>query len=181
MRLGTLLHFLLDRLRQLGNRRVQPIQQLQQNPAVAGWPRGLTETPPVALVRAPSTTSFCSAAPRSEPPLATGSSSGCAPAPSGAGATAVAADPGSPNSVPRSAETDLPRATAEYAAHSGDRSSACVPASLGSRQRHQSRARIQLRQQSLEPARMPTGFHPHAHLPSLDREIAVELLRFLAM
>jgi hypothetical protein len=30
MRLGTLLHFLLDRLRQLGNRRVQPIQQLQQ-------------------------------------------------------------------------------------------------------------------------------------------------------
>jgi hypothetical protein len=26
----TLLHFLLDRLRQFGNRRVQPIQQLQQ-------------------------------------------------------------------------------------------------------------------------------------------------------
>ncbi|MFZ0897792.1 MAG: hypothetical protein WA239_26565 [Candidatus Sulfotelmatobacter sp.] len=40
---------------------------------------------------------------------------------------------------------------------------------------------VQFRQQSLEPARMPTGFHPHAHLPSLDREIAVELLRFLAM
>jgi hypothetical protein len=28
---------------------------------------------------------------------------------------------------------------------------------------------------------MPTGFHPHAHLRSLSREIAVELLRFLAV
>jgi hypothetical protein len=28
---------------------------------------------------------------------------------------------------------------------------------------------------------MPTGFHPHAHLHSLGREIAVELLRFLAV
>jgi hypothetical protein len=26
-----------------------------------------------------------------------------------------------------------------------------------------------------------TGFHPHAHLPALCREIAVELLRFLAV
>ena len=30
-------------------------------------------------------------------------------------------------------------------------------------------------------ARMPTSFHPHAHLHSLDRQIAVELLRFLAV
>src|SRR5229473_5462453 len=28
---------------------------------------------------------------------------------------------------------------------------------------------------------MPTGFHPHAHLHSLGCEIAVELLRFLAV
>ena len=40
---------------------------------------------------------------------------------------------------------------------------------------------VQLRQQPLKPARMPTGFHPHAHLHSLGREIAVELLRFLAV
>src|SRR5713226_10362564 len=28
---------------------------------------------------------------------------------------------------------------------------------------------------------MPTGFHPHAHLLSLGRELTVELLRFLAV
>ena len=28
---------------------------------------------------------------------------------------------------------------------------------------------------------MPTGFHPHAHLHSLGRQFAVELLRFLAV
>src|SRR5579863_1549486 len=38
---------------------------------------------------------------------------------------------------------------------------------------------VQFRQQSLEPARMPTGFHAQAHLLSLGREIAVELLRSL--
>ena len=40
---------------------------------------------------------------------------------------------------------------------------------------------VQLRQQSFKPACMPTGFHPHAHLHSLGREIAIELLRFLAV
>ena len=39
----------------------------------------------------------------------------------------------------------------------------------------------QFRQHSLKPARVSTGFHPHAHLYSLRREIAIELLRFLAM
>src|ERR1700730_15359377 len=39
----------------------------------------------------------------------------------------------------------------------------------------------QLRQQSLAPARVPTGFHPHAHLHSLGGEIGVELLRFLTV
>src|SRR6267154_3107133 len=40
---------------------------------------------------------------------------------------------------------------------------------------------VQLRQQSFKPARLPTGFHPQPHLYSLCREIAVELLRFLAV
>src|ERR1017187_10822899 len=38
---------------------------------------------------------------------------------------------------------------------------------------------LQFRQQPFKPARMPAGFHPHTNLPSLGREIAVELLRFL--
>src|SRR5438445_7519310 len=85
------------------------------DPLVAGWPSQLTETTPVALVPAPPTASSCNVALRSELPLATGSSVGCAPAPSGA--TAAVAGPGSPHSVPRSAETDPPPATAEYAVH----------------------------------------------------------------
>src|SRR5713226_8212051 len=87
------------------------------DPPVVGWPRELTETTPVALVPAPPTASSCNVALRSELPPATGSSAGCAPAPCGAGATAVAAHPGSPSSAPRSAETDSPPATAEYVVH----------------------------------------------------------------
>ena len=41
--------------------------------------------------------------------------------------------------------------------------------------------KLQLRQQSLKPARVPTGFHPHAHLHSLCRESPIELLRSLAV
>src|ERR1700693_3931512 len=40
---------------------------------------------------------------------------------------------------------------------------------------------VQFRQQSLEPARLPAGFHPHAHFHSLGRELTVELLRCLRM
>src|SRR6202158_2637556 len=40
---------------------------------------------------------------------------------------------------------------------------------------------MQLRQQSLKPARVPTRFHPHPHLHPLRREIAIELLRSLAV
>ena len=57
--LGKLLGLLINRLTQFRNRRVQPIQQLQQNAVVAGSPRGLSETTPVALVHAVATTSFC--------------------------------------------------------------------------------------------------------------------------
>src|SRR6516164_3970276 len=74
------------------------------DPPVAGLPRGLGERLLVVLVRALSTASSCTVALPSERPLATGSSLACALAPSGAGATGVAADPGSPNSLPRSVE-----------------------------------------------------------------------------
>src|SRR5450432_4562826 len=40
---------------------------------------------------------------------------------------------------------------------------------------------VQFRQQPLKPARMPAGFHPYAHFHSLCRQLAVELLRFLAV
>src|SRR5713101_5123412 len=38
---------------------------------------------------------------------------------------------------------------------------------------------VQFRQQSLEPARMPTGFYPHTHFHSWCCEVTVELFRFL--
>ena len=41
--------------------------------------------------------------------------------------------------------------------------------------------KLQLTEQSFKPACMPTGFHPHAHFHPLDRQIAVEPLRFLAV
>src|SRR5215831_2796813 len=74
------------------------------DPRLADSPTGLGECFPVVLVRAPSTASFCTVVLRSELPLAICSSLACALAPSGAGATAVAADPDSPNSLPRSWE-----------------------------------------------------------------------------
>src|SRR4029077_10682172 len=41
--------------------------------------------------------------------------------------------------------------------------------------------KLQFAQQSLEPARMSTGLHPHAYLLSLGRQLTVELLRGLAV
>jgi hypothetical protein len=41
--------------------------------------------------------------------------------------------------------------------------------------------KLQLTEQSFKPARMPAGFHPYTHLHSLGRQIAVELLRLLAV
>src|SRR6266852_9600436 len=125
----TLLYFLLNRLRQLGNRRVQLVQQLQAGRAGAGSPRVLTGTPLVVPVPLPATTSSCSVSLRSEPRLAADSSSACVPVPSGAGATAVAADHDFPSSVPRSAESHLSALISESAGHPGGPSSACVPAS----------------------------------------------------
>ncbi len=40
---------------------------------------------------------------------------------------------------------------------------------------------VQFRQESLEPARMSTGFHAHTHRRSLGRQLTVELLRRLTV
>ena len=40
---------------------------------------------------------------------------------------------------------------------------------------------IQFRQESLEPARMPTGFHPHAPFYSVGCQVTVERFCFLGM
>src|ERR1039458_8309762 len=40
---------------------------------------------------------------------------------------------------------------------------------------------IKFRQQSLEPASLPAGFHSHTNLHPLCRQITVEFLRFLAV
>src|SRR5215471_19159756 len=40
---------------------------------------------------------------------------------------------------------------------------------------------FQFPQQSLEPARVSTGFHPHTHLLSLGNEVAIKLLRSLTV
>src|SRR5580658_10125366 len=41
--------------------------------------------------------------------------------------------------------------------------------------------KVQFRQQSFKPARLPARFHPNTYLPLLCREITVELLRCLRM
>src|SRR6267143_4324634 len=69
------------------------------DPSVAGSPTELAGMPPAVFVPRPATASSCSGDLRSGLPLATGSSSACAPAPCGAGATTVAADRDSPSSV----------------------------------------------------------------------------------
>src|SRR6202042_1931710 len=81
----------------------------------------------------------------------------CAPAPSGADAIAVAADPDSPHSVPRSWENDSPSATAEYAAHPADPSSASVRASWRSRWRPRPTTRS-----SVPPGVAQTSVHAHS-------------------
>src|SRR5215469_15896423 len=40
---------------------------------------------------------------------------------------------------------------------------------------------LQLRQQSLKPPRLPTGFHSHTQLPTAGYKFAIKLFRFLAM
>src|ERR1019366_3078138 len=153
----------------------------------AGWPTAPTGMPPVVPVPLPATTSSCSAGLRSAPPLAADSSSACAPAPSGAGATAVAADPDSPSSVPRSAESDLRATISESAAHLGDPSSACVPASCGSPLRPRSTTQTATRRATAQTsvhARSPPsprapsspGSRDHGRTSPLPRGAAVAAL-----
>src|SRR6266851_8650211 len=115
---------------------------------------------PVASGRLPATISSYSVGLHSEPPPAAGSSVACAPAPCGAGATAVAADRDSPHSVPRSVESHPSAASAECVGHPGDPSSACVLASWRSRWRPRSTT-----QSSVPPAIARTSAHVH-WLPS---------------
>src|SRR5215471_1576420 len=68
----------------------------------------------------------------SAPPPAVDSSLASAPAPCGADATAVAADRGSPSSLPRSVENPPSAGASGYAEHPRDPSSACVLVSPGS-------------------------------------------------
>src|ERR1700716_3168593 len=65
--------------RQLGNPRVQLIQQAPEGRFDAGSPRLLTGTTPVVAVRLPATTSSSSVSLRSEPRLAADSSSASVP------------------------------------------------------------------------------------------------------
>ena len=104
-----------------------------------------------------------------------------APLPPAGNVIAVGADRDFPSSVPRSVESHPSAASAECVGHPDDPSSACVLASSRSRWRPRPQLNVQFRQQSLEPARMPAGFHPHAHFHSLRRQVTVELLRFLTM
>src|SRR4029077_5134984 len=83
-----------------------------------------------------------------------------APAPSGGGATAVAANRDFPSSVPRSAENHLSALISESVAHPGDPSSVCVLACYGSRPRPRSTT-----QSSAPPAAVQTSAPVH-WLPS---------------
>jgi hypothetical protein len=66
----TLLHFLLDRLAQFGDHRIQTVQQTPADPVGADSPREPTETTPVVPVPAPATIPSCSVSLRSGPLLA---------------------------------------------------------------------------------------------------------------
>jgi len=96
-----------------------------------------------------------------------------------AGAIAVAADPGSPSSAPRSAGNDLREANTGSAAHPGDPSSACVLASYDLYRVSYQRLKLQLGHESFEPACMPAGFHANVDLLARSRQTTIEPLRVL--
>src|SRR4029434_3044453 len=71
-------------------------------------------------------------------------------------------------------QSSVPPAVARTSAHTHCASARAAPGASAHRPH-----KVQFRQQSLEPARPPTGFHPHPHLLALGRQLTVELLRFL--
>jgi hypothetical protein len=103
------------------------------------------------------------------------------PAPSGAGATAFAQIAILPTRYPDPWKVILQQQAQNVLCIQaiGLLLTFALPADLGGIPDPQ--LNVQLRQQSFKPARLSTGFHSHAHLYSLGREIAVELLRFLAV
>jgi len=157
---GALLHFLLDRLRQLSDRRGHRSSKLSRSrrrrlahganrndsscfrPA-SRHKRFLQRGPSLSattcnwfMIRVRACTIRCP------------------------GATAVAADPDSPSSLPRSAESDLRATISESAEHPGDRSSACAPAGFDLGCVPDPQLKLQFRKQSFKPARMPACLHP---------------------
>ena len=130
-------HFLPHRLGQLREGRMPSIQQLQQ---IATAPAG----PRRQLKRFQFLASVCSPQPQLTAQafvqgygLQLISSPGCASAPGGVAATAVAAGHGCPSSVSRSAENDFPAARPGYGGRPGERSRsnqrACPLASIPTR------------------------------------------------
>ena len=138
-------HFLPHRLGQLREGRMPSIQQLQQ---IATAPAG----PRRQLKRFQFLASVCSPQPLlttqafvQELWLAVDSSPGCASAPGGGAATAVAASHGCPSSVSRSAENDFPAVRPGYGGRPGERSSAGVLACSVSRWPRRSTTRSAVR------------------------------------
>src|ERR1039457_3409525 len=180
-RLGIFLRFLLDGLRQLRNRRAQPVQQLQQitsPPAGPGCSRERLQLPPPR--------------PPPQPLLAAQSFVE-------SHRLQLVHDPGARLHHPVAVPQQLPQISVFPARHP-DLRKAIFHHQLQNQLRilairlllayplgtdhggvPDPQLEVQLRQQPFKPARMPAGFHPYTHLHSLGREIAVELLRLFAV
>src|SRR5215469_8219122 len=181
LRLGTLLDFLLDRLVQLGNGGVESIQQLQQIVPSAVGPRSQRKR----LELLPS--SF-PPQPLLEPqPFVEGDRLQLI---HDAGPRLHHAVP-VPQQLPQ-----IPVVPAWYPDprktifHQQAQQQPCIfsiclrlayPLGFNLRRIADPQLKVQLRQQSFKPACMPTGFHPHTHLHSMCRQLAVKLLRFLGV
>ena len=149
--------------------------------AVVDSPRGLILATPAALGLLSATALSCGVSLRSWLLHATGSSLAFAFAPTGGGATAAAADPGSPSSIPRSSGSDLPVTTSTTVVRPAGRSSACALSWCESRPHLQCPTENAAAQQELKPLRMPARFHSHAHRFPSSMQFTVELLRFLGV
>ena len=178
---GTLLHFLLDRLAQFRDGRVQSIQQLQQ---IASPPAG----------------------PRSQPERLQLLSSACPPQPLLTAQAFIERhrlqlvhDPGArlhhavpvPQQLPQipvlpPRYPDLGKTILQQQLQDQSRVLAVRLLPAHSLRTDLSRIadpqlNLQLRQQSFKPARMSAGLHAHTYCLPADRNSAIELLRLLAM